>query len=394
MKKVLIFSLAYYPSFVSGAEAAIKEITDRIAPSDIEFHLITLLFDQEAPREERIGNTQVYRVGFGGAFLSKALFIPLAALKARSLNRKHRFDAVWSMMTYMLFPAVIARFLGVRAPRVLTLQDGDPYEKVFERAFIRPLAPLLDYGFRTTRIIQVISNYLGTWPARRGYEGSIELIRNGANPKDLKQSISEEEIRAAKEELGKKPGEIFLVNTSRLVHQKANDDTIRALKLLPENVRLILVGDGGDRPMLEALTKELGLESRVTFVGAVDRSKVTAYRKASDIFVAPSRSEGLGNAFLSGMASRLPMVLTQEGGIADYLFDEVRNPDKEPTGWAVDKDSPEQIAAAVRDIMDNPEKVKRITDTARKMVEEEYDWDIIAQQMRERVFAPVFNKSP
>lgn len=391
MKRILIFSLAYYPSFVSGAEAAIKEITDRIDPADIEFHLITLLFEKAAPREERIGNVLVHRVGFGGAYLSKVLFIPLAALTARALDRRHHFDAVWSMMTYMLFPAVLARVLGVRAPRVLTLQDGDPYEKVFERPFIRPLTPILDYGFRTTSVIQVISNYLATWPPRRGYRGPIELINNGANPKDLKQSVSEEEIAAVKKKLGKREGDIFLVNTSRLVHQKANDDTIRALKLLPENVRLILVGDGGDRPMLESLVKELGLESRVVFVGAVDRSLVTAYRKASDIFVAPSRSEGLGNAFLSGMASRLPMVLTQEGGIADYLFDEKRNPGIPATGWAVDKDSPEQIAEAVKDIIANPEKVKRITDTARKMVEEKYDWDIIARQMHDRVFDPVIN---
>ncbi|MDP2816507.1 MAG: hypothetical protein Q8O19_07495, partial [Rectinemataceae bacterium] len=78
------------------------------------------------------------------------------------------------------------------------------------------------------------------------------------------------------------------------------------------------------------------------------------------------------------------------GGIADYLFDEKRNPDKEATGWAVDKDSPEQIAAAVTDIIANPEKVKRITTTARKMVEEKYDWDKIALQMQEKVFDLVF----
>ena len=71
MKKMLIFSLAYYPSNVSGAEAAIKEITDRINPSDVEFHMVTLLFDRNALRNERMGNVYVHRVGFGGAYLSK-----------------------------------------------------------------------------------------------------------------------------------------------------------------------------------------------------------------------------------------------------------------------------------------------------------------------------------
>jgi len=389
MKKILIFSLAYYPSFVSGAEAAIKEIADRIDPSDIEFHMITLLFDHATPREELVGHVHVHRIGFGSAYLSKMLFIPLAALTARMLDRKLHFDAVWAVMTYMLFPAVLARFLGVRASRVLTLQDGDPYEKVFNRWFIRPLAPILDYGFHITSVVQVISHFLGTWPPKRGYKGQIELIRNGANPKDLKESVSSDEVEALKKKLGKKHGEIWLTNTARLVYQKGNDDTIRALKMLPEQVKLLLVGGGEDDAMLKTLVKELGLESRVIFTGPVDRSEVTTYRKASDIFVGPSRSEGLGNAFLSAMASHLPVVATQEGGLADFLFDVKRNPDQPTTGWAVDKNSPKQIALAVNDILAHPEEVKKVTENARRMVLENYDWDIIARQMRERVFGRV-----
>ncbi|HEY4500906.1 MAG TPA: glycosyltransferase family 4 protein [Candidatus Paceibacterota bacterium] len=389
MKRILIFSLAYYPNFVSGAEAAIKEITDRIDPSYIEFHMVTLLFDRAAPRNERIGNVYVHRVGFGDAYLSKILFIPLAAFKARSLDRTLHIDAVWSMMTYMLFPAVLARTIGVRAPRVLTLQDGDSYEKVFERWFIRPIIPLLDYGFRTTSIVQTISIFLAQWPKKRGYQGPIELIYNGANPRDIKDAVSMTEVEEMKKKLGKKPSDVFLVNTSRLVHQKAFDDTIRALAKLPHNIKLLVVGSGSDEAMLKKLAAELVVSDRVIFTGQVDRRVVTLYRRAADIFVAPSRSEGLGNAFISALASRLPLIATQVGGMADYVFDEKHNPDKKPTAWVVDPDSPEQIAAKVQEILTNPEKAKQISAHARKMVEEKYDWDNIAKQMRERVFARV-----
>lgn len=384
MKRVLIFSLAYYPSFVSGAEAAIREITDRI--DDIEFHLITLLFDPKAPREECIGNVMVHRVGFGGVYLSKILFIPLAALKARRLHRQERFDALWAMMTYMLFPTVLATWLGVRVPHVLTLQDGDPYEKVFERSFIQPLTPILDYGFRKARMIQVISQYLATWPRRRGYQGVVELVHNGANPKDLHGAVDEDAVKKLQKQLDKREGDIFLVNTARLVHQKGNDDTIRALKLLPEHVRLVLVGGGGDEAMLKQLTQELGLQDRVIFTGPVDRSEVTLYRRASDIFVGPSRSEGLGNAFLSAMASRLPVVTTQEGGLAEFVFSEEA---PVQTAWVVPKDNAEAIAERVTEILDNPEKMRVVTDNARLLVEENYDWDMVAKKMRQRVFAPV-----
>lgn len=389
MKKILIFSLAYYPSNVSGAEAAIKEIADRIDPLDIEFHMVTLLFDKSAPREEHIGNVHVHRVGFGGAYLSKILFVPLAALKARALDHEHHFSALWAMMTYMLFPVVCSRVVGVRTPHILTLQDGDPYEKVFERWFIRPAAPILNYGFRTASMIQAISVFLAEWPRKRGYTGPIELIYNGANPRDIKDAVSHEEVEEMKQKLGKKPGDVFLVNTSRLVHQKAFDDTIRALAKLPPNIKFLAVGTGSDEGMLKKLAEELGVSDRVIFTGQVDRSVVTLYRRAADIFVAPSRSEGLGNAFISALASRLPLVATQVGGMADYVFDEKHNPDKKPTAWVVSPDSPDQIAEKVQEILANSEKAKAISAYARAVVEEKYDWDKIAKDMRAKVFGAV-----
>jgi len=77
MKKILIFSLAYYPQ-VGGAEVALKEITDRIP--DIEFHLLTLRFNAADVAEEKIGNIFVHRIGRGNSsYASKILFIPRAA---------------------------------------------------------------------------------------------------------------------------------------------------------------------------------------------------------------------------------------------------------------------------------------------------------------------------
>ena len=390
-KRIAVFSLAYYPSFVSGAEAAIKEITNRIDRDDIEFHIITLLFDKSAAHEEQIDNVTVHRVGFGGAYLSKILFVPLAALKARSLHQKVGLDGMWAMMTYMNFPLVFARWLGVKVPYVVTFQDGDPYEKVFERWFIRPFAWILDYGIRRAKVIQAISEYLAEWPRKRGYTGEVVLVRNGANPKNFNQFYSDGELEKVKKDLGKKDGDIYLFIAARLVYQKAQDSVIRALKFLPDNVHFFMAGDGPDMEMLVDLTKELHLENRVHFLGALDRDDVPKYRNTivSDIFVHPSRSEGLGNSVLSAMAGRLPVIVTQVGGFKDYVFDEKRNPDKEPTAWAVDPDQPEQIAAAVQDIVAHPEKVQTVTKNARALMETEYHWDPIAKKMRSEVFAKV-----
>lgn len=389
MKRVLIFSLAYYPSHVSGAETAIKDTTDRISPDDIEFHLITHQYEKDAPRKEQIDNVTVYRVGAGSAYVSKMLYIPLSALKAIRLHRKFRFDGLWAMMTYMVLPVALMRILGTRIPYVLSLQDGDPYERVFGRWFIRPFVPILRYGFQKATVIQVISKYLATWPPKLGYTGPIEIIYDGANPDSIHPKASPEEVAALRKTFVTDEKDIILMNTARLVHQKGADTTIRALPLLPEHIRLVLVGDGPEREKLEALVRELGLQNRVVFTGHVDRTVVSTYRLAADIFVGPSRSEGLGHAFLSAMACRLPVVTTQVGGIADFLFDAKHNPGKGTTGWAVDVDNPEHIAEAVKEILAHPEETKEVVERSRKMVEEKYDWDTIAKDMREKVFKRV-----
>ena len=388
-KRILIFSLAYYPSHVSGAEVAIKEITDRIAPSAIDFSMVTHRFDASAPREERLGNVTVYRVGFGPSYLSKILFVPLAALKAAALNRHKPFDASWVMMTYMLFPLVLAKVFGLRGPYAVTLQDGDPYEKVFERWFIVTFAPILNWGFRHATRVQAISSYLATWPKRRGYQYAVEMIPNGASVESARE-VPQSEIDAIKHSLHAAPGDIFLLSIGRLVHQKAIDAVIRALPLLPDHVRLAVIGTGPDREALHALARELNVENRVTFVGGVDRTETAKYRKACAIFVLPSRSEGQGISFLSSMLAGMPVVATQVGGIADFLFDAKRNPDNAPTGWAVDADNPAQIADAVKTILEHPEETKKVVAHAQAMVKEKYNWDTIAHDMQERVFARLF----
>ena len=88
------------------------------------------------------------------------------------------------------------------------------------------------------------------------------------------------------------------------------------------------------------------------------------------------------------MASKLPVVTTQEGGLAEFVYGE-HDPKHAQTAWVVRKDSAEDIARAIEDIIAHPDKVSQVGETARNMVLKKYDWDIIARQMRERVFAPV-----
>ena len=369
MKRVLIFSLAYIPH-IGGAEVALKEITDRIP--DIEFHILTLNFGADA-KEERIGNLIVHRVGNGASYLSKILFVPRAAYVARGMHQALHFDAFWAVMSYMLFPVVLLRFMGFRVPYLLTLQEGDPWERMFSRWFILPVRPLLSVGFKNASAVSAISTFLGRWAKHMGFEREVAIIPNGVDLTRFTDVPHPPLVTA---------GVVNLVTASRLVHKNALDEVIRALVLLPKNIQFIIYGSGPDEAELRKLSEDLGVSGRVLFKGYSSHAELARAFSTTHIFIRPSRSEGMGNSFIEAMAAGLPVIATQEGGIADFLFDEKRNPEKPSTGWAVDVDSPEQIALAVKDIITNPEKVARIKINGLALVREKYDWNLIARNMK------------
>ena len=367
MKKVLIFSLAYYPH-VGGAEVAIKEITDRIAPGDIEFHMITMRFSPHDVAEEKIGNVFVHRIGMGGGYLSKILFIPRAASAAARLYRKEKFDAAWAMMSYMLLPLVLLRMKGITLPYAVTLQEGDTYEHMFARLRVLPFMPLIRSGFKNATAVSALSTFLAAWAKQMGYKGTVEIVPNGAD--------------IAKFTGAKVPHQgTVLITSSRLVHKNAVDDIIRALPLVPE-ARLQVAGTGLDEQMLKSLAHELRVAERVEWLGYVDHERLPALLHAADIYVRPSRSEGFGASFPEAMAAGLPVITTQEGGLKDYITSEV--------AWPVEKDSPKQIAAQIKAIVSNPEQAAEVIKNAKKLAQEKYDWELIARDMRGKVFARLF----
>lgn len=401
-KKILIFSLAYYPKHIGGAEVAIKEITNRLSPEEYEFHLVCNRFDATLPKVEQIGKVKVHRIGLTTQnptmadlrklplHLNKFLYQFAAFYKAKQLHKKEQFDGIWAMMAHSCgVPAGKFKqtFPGVKY--VLTLQEGDPPEYIEQK--MRLLGKAFNRAFSLADTIQVISTFLGDWAKQKGFAGNLVHIPNAVNTAHFTQEYSPDELREVRREFGVSDDDVLLVTTSRLVHKNAVDDVVRAIALLPARVKFVVFGTGPDEAMLRALIAELGLQDRVLLRGQIGHTDMPKYLKACDIFIRPSRSEGMGNSFVEAMAAELPVIATQEGGIADFLFDEKRNPEKCATGWAVHPDSPEDIKSAVEDIIAKPEKVAAVTARAKAMAIEKYDWDLITSRMNKEVFQPLFH---
>jgi len=396
-KKILIFSLAYFPKHVGGAEIAIKEITNRLPKDEYEFHLICNRYDSTLAKEEKVGEVYVHRIGLVKnnpdmadlrrfpLHLNKLIFQFLAYFKAKKLHQEIGFDMVWAMMAHASgVPAGLFKKKFPNVEYVLTLQEGDPINRIEAR--MKVFGQYFDNAFLLADKIQVISNYLGNWAFNRGYTGPILLIPNAVDTKQFAVEYTNEERYEVRQKFRAIKNDVLLVTTSRLVPKNAIDIVIRSLSKLPPHVKLVVFGTGPEGANLRHLADELDLNNRIFWGGQLENDLLPKYLKACDIFIRPSRSEGMGISFIEAMASGLPVVATQEGGIADFLYDEKRNPDKPATGWAVDVDSPEDIIRAVNDIIDNPQKVEKVVTQARQLVTERYDWDLVAKKMQEELF--------
>ncbi|MFQ5662167.1 MAG: glycosyltransferase, partial [Candidatus Paceibacteria bacterium] len=376
MKRILIFSTSYHPA-MAGAEIAVKEITDRLDQDDFCFDMITLRFDKTLPSLEKIGNVNVYRIR------SSKLFFPfLAYFRSLTLHRKNKYDIVWSMMAGRNgFAALFFKLTYSKVKFLLTLQEGDRLSYPKERAGVLWFAVggLFKKIFTKADLVQVISKYLGAWARDIGYKGMLEVIPNGADVQNFQFSITNFQKNKLRKELGIEKGEKVIITTSRLVEKNAIEDIIRALTFLPENFKLLIAGEGKLFLVLRQLTDELRLTKRILFLGNIKYEEIPQYLHISDVFVRPSLSEGMGSSFIEAMAAGVPVIATEVGGITDFLKDG-------STGLFCGVYDPRGISEKVELLVKDSELRKKIIQNAKQMVEEKYDWNLIAKDMKNKVF--------
>jgi glycosyltransferase involved in cell wall biosynthesis len=142
------------------------------------------------------------------------------------------------------------------------------------------------------------------------------------------------------------PDARVIVSTSRLVAQKGVDEAIRALESLPEDVVLVVLGEGPERPQLERLARELGVARRVFLLGRVP--DVGAWLRRAVCYVHPARWEGFGLGVLEAMHAGLPVVATRASSLPELVADG-------ETGYLVPVDDPVSLAAALERALGHPE---------------------------------------
>lgn len=140
-------------------------------------------------------------------------------------------------------------------------------------------------------------------------------------------------------------GELVLGCIGRLDPMKAQDVLLRAIAQV-EGVRLVILGEGGEREKLTALARELGLDDRLEMPGWVSHPR--DYLADFDALVLPSRSEGFPLTIVEAMLAARPVIATRVGSVPEAVRDG-------ETGLLVEKNDVTGLAEAIRTLRDQPE---------------------------------------
>lgn len=380
--KIAIFSIDDFIPPAGGAEVAVGEITKRLP--DIQFDLYCARLETSGKKQEIVGNVHIFRIGPGIPWIDKLLYFLIAHRWAKKNNNKSRYDLAWSIMASHGGLAALKFKSCSDVPYLLTLQEGDVLTD-WENKYSF-LSRMIKKIFVQATGLQAISRHLYDWGIKNGFNGKIAaIIPNGVDLDRFSERFLQSEIDKIREGFGFPSESFIIVTISRLEIKNGTEDIIRALKILPGRFCLVICGSGSLEEKLKKIVSELGLAERVKFIGWINHESLPKILKASDVFIRPSLSEGLGNAFLEAMAAGVTTVGTGVGGIVDFLKDE-------STGFICLPNNPGNIAEVIEKISSYPaEKLADIKKDAERLVCDRYDWNKISLEIKNVFYQVIKN---
>lgn len=148
----------------------------------------------------------------------------------------------------------------------------------------------------------------------------------------------------------------------------------RVLRAAPD-IRLVLVGDGNDRPRLEALARTTGVSEQTCFIHGISQEELFACYAHCDLFALPSAGEGFGLVFLEAMAHGKPVIGGAHGGTPDVVEDGV-------TGVLVRHGDVAQLAGAIESFTGDPAAAREMGVRGRQRIQEMYTFEQFQSRLR------------
>lgn len=364
--KLLIIN-SEYPPVGGGASNATANISRLMALKGNDVVVLTSRY-RSYPKDTKENGVRILRGLAPRRFedrsgpLEQLLFIIFGFIRSIGLIKKWRPTLIFAF--FGTPSGMIALMLNIiyGIPYVISLRGGDVpgFRKEFN-VYHKLMAPLLHRVWHNAEA--VVANSKGLRRLALEFDSSVDIdvIPNGVDI-DIYEEV---------ERQWENPK---LLIVGRIVHQKGIDILLEALRDLKElKWDLTIVGDGPKFVMYQELSHQFNLENRVEFVGWQNKQNLMKYYQFANLFVYPSRNEGMPNVLLEAMASGLPVLATNISGNEELVV-----PGK--TGELVPPDSVDELKEKLKIMILDEKMREEYGRNARVFIENNFSWDKTTEQ--------------
>ncbi len=308
--KIMIINYEF-PPLGGGAGNATYYLAKHLYKMGHNITVLTSAF-RGLPSEGRIQGVNIFRIPVIRKRIDRCNVFEMLTFMVSAMCHcdvvVERFKPEKVIVFFGLPCGVVALWIKKRfkIPYILSLRGGDVPGFLSERLYIYHLLtkPLIRLVWKHAG--QVVANSVRLRKLARCFSPNLEIltIPNGVDIEQYKPQITKSN-----------GNEVKILTVGRLLEQKGIEYLLGALSILRKNgfkgnYSLEIVGDGPLRKSMEQMAKELSIDDNVIFSGWVSKRDMPKKYQSADLFVLPSLDEGMPNAILEAMASKLPVITT------------------------------------------------------------------------------------
>jgi glycosyltransferase involved in cell wall biosynthesis len=336
-------------------------------------------FPLELPPDLTYGRVAQSRVSWLGKFARVVVMAHYMEAQHRAILaevRENGGDVIHAHWAIPTGPAAVMAARKLHLPSVITMHGGDVYvnpEQGYDfptRWYVRPA---LRWTLRHAGALTAITEDCRQHALRAGAPAEhIRLVFNGT---DLRRFSPAENGNRGDPRFG--PHMVFACR--QLFPRKGIRFLLEAgaeLKSQFPDLKIVLAGDGFERPELARLAAELGIASDVTFLGWVPNVELPQYYRAAAVSVIPSLEEGFGIPAAEAMGCEVAVVASDAGGLPEVVENGV-------TGIVVPRGDAKALAQAIGSLLADPQRRRVMGQAGRERALRLFDWDRSAQQFEE-----------
>ncbi len=373
--KILMLSWEFPPKTVGGLARHVNDLSRALARLGENIHVITCPVEG-ADEYELVGGVHVHRVKAHDLTatdfmiwveqLNKAMVD-----KANSLMSTEKFEIIHAH-DWLVQDAAIKLSVNNRLPLAATIHATEyGRNRGIHNDMQRRIHNLEDRLVKTADVVICCSIYMveeitSLFGVPRN---KIFFIPNGVDPANL--GIPRQLVPGEKESHSAVKTILFI---GRLVPEKGVQVLLEAVTyLLPQlpELKLLVGGSGPYTDYLKTRVEELGLVGKVDFLGFLDEVQRNYQLKQADVAVFPSLYEPFGIVALEAMATQIPVIVSDTGGLSEVIAHGI-------DGYKTPPGKPDILAYYIREVLVNPGLARDLTRRAWKKVLTVYDWQNIA----------------